>query len=116
MQLEKLTSDIEGAIDRAAAAVSDVHKKIVKVPFDLVAMITPIADGTHKVHEMHDRVLDVLYDSVRRVNHAVFEGVTSVTHTTAPVPPSVVTPAADPVPPMDPAPARRKKVEATVKP
>ncbi len=116
MQLEKLASDIEGAIDRAAVAVSDVHKKIVKVPFDLAALITPIADGTHKVHDMHDRVLDVVYDSVRRVNHAVFEGLGSMTHATAPAQPSVVTPA-DPMPAADPTPTRRKKaVEATVKP
>ncbi len=110
MQLEKLTTDIEGAIDRAAVAVMEVHKKIARVPFDLAAQLQPIADRARKVHDTQDRMIDVMYDSIRKVNRAVFEGLTSMAHMAAPAP------VPEPGAPADPGPARRKKpVEVAAK-
>jgi hypothetical protein len=77
-EIKELTTLVEDVVDRGTAAVAEVHKSIARLPFDAVEQIPALAPPARKAREIHDSVIDLIYGSIRKVNHAVCEAVTTV--------------------------------------
>lgn len=82
--LRGITQSIEELVERSTVAIAGVHKSLSRLPFDAVEQVPALAPRARKVHQMHDEVIDLIYGSVRRVNHAVFGALVTIVGLDAP--------------------------------
>jgi hypothetical protein len=69
---------LEQYVDRGTTSVAEVHKQISGVPFNAMEQIRSIAVPARRARAVHDEVIDVIYDSIRRINHAVFKAAEAI--------------------------------------
>ncbi len=62
---------LEDAIEAAAVSIGDAQKKMTRYPYGLLAGIEPIAAPVRAIEEVHLRITDGVYYSIRLGNRLV---------------------------------------------
>ncbi|MBF0449480.1 MAG: hypothetical protein HQK75_02155 [Candidatus Magnetomorum sp.] len=68
MNLMGLKDKIKETVTKGTDSVEKFHKSIAKMPFEVLEKIEPLKDVTKSVKEIHDKTVDTVYDTVRKVN------------------------------------------------
>src|ERR1043166_714484 len=63
----------QDAIDRGTTAVEKVHQDIMHKPIEVVELIAPNLSLTKTVAEVQTKIIGIVYDVIRGVNHAAGE-------------------------------------------
>lgn len=66
--LQALVTD---AIEHGTKAIEQVHLRTAKRTFDVLEEISPIADPSKQIHNIHDNVVANVYSTIRSVNQLV---------------------------------------------
>ncbi|HEX4872494.1 MAG TPA: hypothetical protein VFV27_09295 [Nevskiaceae bacterium] len=61
----------EQALDSGAALVQEVHRGIADIPFSVLETVPGVAPAARVVRQLHDRISDDIYQSLRGLNRAV---------------------------------------------
>ncbi len=69
-QLRKAVQDL---VDKGVTSVEEIHKKIADMPFSALEDIAPVKDTAKSVHDIHDKTIGGIYDTIRLVNKKVGE-------------------------------------------
>lgn len=62
---------LEDAVEALAVSVGDAHRKITRQPYALLARIEPIAAPVRAIEEVHLKITDSVYFSIRLGNRLV---------------------------------------------
>jgi hypothetical protein len=65
---ELVATTIQQAVDRGAASAERIHQWIAAVPFEVLARSGLYADRRWQVRARQQRLIGVVYETVRRVN------------------------------------------------
>jgi len=68
---KELTELIEGAIDRGARSVEEIHRSIAKLPLQVMESLGLFERTARDVKRIQDESIGVVYDGIRQVNHEV---------------------------------------------
>lgn len=69
---------LQDMVEHGSSAVERVHRTTADRTFAVLEAIPPVAGGAKAVHVVHDAVLTGVYGSIRLVNRAVGEVLTTV--------------------------------------
>jgi hypothetical protein len=70
-RLRGLRALLEDVVEHGASAVERVHMATAARPFEIVALIAPIAPGARAVRILHDAAVAGVYGTIRHVNRLV---------------------------------------------
>jgi hypothetical protein len=68
---KELTELIEGAIDRGARSVEEIHRSIANLPLQVMESLGLFERTARDVKRIQDESIGAVYDGIRRVNHEV---------------------------------------------
>lgn len=70
-QLRGAKDLLEEAIEAAAVKLCDAQKKMTRQPYRLIALVEPVAVPVRTIEEVHLRITDGVYYSIRLGNRLV---------------------------------------------
>jgi pimeloyl-ACP methyl ester carboxylesterase len=76
--IKELAERVELVVDKGIATVSEVHRKVARVPFSSLEVLPVIATPARKVRALHNGISGLIYASLGRVNHAVCNGIATM--------------------------------------
>ena len=68
---KELTELIEGAIDRGASSVEEIHRSIANLPLQVMESLGLFERTARDVKRIQDESIGAVYDGIRRVNREV---------------------------------------------
>jgi hypothetical protein len=71
--VKEIKDRVLGAIDKGTTAVEKVHQDIMHKPIEVLELIVPDLPLTKTVAEVQTKIIGIVYDVIRGVNHAVGE-------------------------------------------
>jgi hypothetical protein len=71
--VKEIKNRVRDAIDKGTTAVEKVHQDIMHKPIEVLDLIVPDLPLTKKVAEVQTKIIGIVYDVIRGVNHAVGE-------------------------------------------
>jgi len=71
--VKRIKDRVEDAIDKGTTAVEKVHQDIMHKPIEVVELIAPNLPLTKAVAEVQTKIIGIVYDVIRGVNHAAGE-------------------------------------------
>ena len=71
--VKEIKDRVRDAIDKGTTAVEKVHQDIMHKPIEVLELIVPNLPLTKTVAEVQRKIIGIVYDVIRGVNHAVGE-------------------------------------------
>jgi hypothetical protein len=71
LDLARLQSLVEEAIDQGASTVGEIHQAIAAAPLEALASIDPLSGPADKAADITHRSIGAVYDTIRAVNEQV---------------------------------------------
>ena len=68
--LKQIKDRVQDAIDKGTTAVEKVHQDILHKPIEVLESIAPNLPLTNAVAEVQRKIVGIVYDVIRGVNHA----------------------------------------------
>ena len=69
--VKEIKDRMQEAIDKGTTAVEKVHQDIMHKPIEVLELIAPNLPLTQTVAEVQTKIIGIVYDVIRGVNHAV---------------------------------------------
>ncbi|MBU2490021.1 MAG: hypothetical protein KKA60_11585 [Proteobacteria bacterium] len=69
----QLRKTVEDLVNKGVTSVEEIHKKIADMPFSRLEEIAPLQDTAKSVHDIHDKTVGGIYETIRLVNKKVGE-------------------------------------------
>jgi hypothetical protein len=81
--VKEIKDRVLNAIDKGTTAVEKVHQGIMRKPIEVLELIAPNLPLTKTVAEVQTKIIAIVYDVIRGVNHAAGEMADGVLRTEA---------------------------------
>ena len=84
--VKQIKDRMQDAIDKGTTAVEKVHQDIMHKPIEVLELVAPNLPLTKTVADVQTKIIGIVYDVIRAVNHAALEIADGVLRTDKPSP------------------------------
>ena len=71
LNLSKIQSLVEEAIDHGATTVGEIHQAVAAAPLEALRNIEPLSGAAEQAQNIAQRSIGAVYDTIRQVNEQV---------------------------------------------